>query len=200
MVAWPKVKTQVWPIEPDIFTFEEMSLAMQKLFWIDLEMTGLNVENEVIIEVGAVITDLKMNSLENYHAVVKQPPFYIQKMDEWNTKHHGESGLTAQIPNGRDPHLVEEDLLALVKRHFPNPKERPILAGNSIAQDRLFIDKYFPKLAASLHYRMLDVSSFKVVFNNIYNKKYEKKNAHRAVDDILESINELKFYQEFIKV
>jgi DNA polymerase III epsilon subunit-like protein len=69
VVAWPKVKTQVWPIEPDIFTFEEMSLAMQKLFWIDLEMTGLNVENEVIIEVGAVITDLKMNSLENYHAL-----------------------------------------------------------------------------------------------------------------------------------
>ena len=103
---------------------------MDKLFWLDLEMTGLDVNKEVIIEVGAIITDLKLESIEKYHAIVKQPQKYIDNMDEWNTKHHKASGLTDLIPTGRDPKGVEDDLLELCDQHFKG--DRIILAGNSI--------------------------------------------------------------------
>lgn len=168
-----------------------------KLLWIDLEMTGLNVEKEVVIEVAALISDLQLKPIEQYHAIVKQPQRYLEAMDEWNKKHHGESGLTQLVPTGKSPEQVEDDLLKLIETHFKD--ERPMLAGNSIAQDRLFIDKYFVRFAQKLHYRMLDVSSWKIVFNNFYNLKYEKKNTHRAVEDILESMAELKFYLGYIK-
>lgn len=170
---------------------------MEKLLWIDMEMTGLDVEREVVIEVAAIVTDLKFNELETYHAVVKQPQEYLDRMDDWNKEHHGASGLTAQVPTGREPGLVEEDLIKLVNKHFT---ERPVLAGNSIGQDRLFINKHFRRFAATLHYRLLDVTSWKVMFDALYGLKYEKKNAHRAVDDIRESIAELKFYLQHVKV
>lgn len=173
-----------------------------KLLWIDLEMSGLDVEKEVIIEVAALVTDFDFKVYDTYEAVVRQPPQYLENMDEWNKKHHGESGLLAKIPSGSDPAKVEQDLCALVKKHFAGTSNdsRPILCGNSIAQDRLFINKYFKNLASLLHYRMLDVSSWKIVMNSKYNRKYEKKNTHRALDDILESIEELKYYTEQIKL
>lgn len=172
-------------------------MAIDKLLWIDMEMTGLDVEKEVIIEVAAIVTDLDFNELDTYHAVVKQPQEYLDRMDAWNTEHHGESGLTAQVPNGKDPDLVEHELLALVSKHFgKDNRERPIIAGNSIGQDRLFITKYWKSLNEALHYRMLDVSSWKIVFNEKFKIKYEKQNSHRALDDIRESISELKFYTE----
>lgn len=169
---------------------------MANLFWLDLEMTGLNVEKEVVIECAAVVTDMNFNSLATYHSVIKQPQKYLDGMDDWNKKHHKESGLTDQVPKGKDPLVVEDELCVLLDRHFK--KERAIIAGNSIAQDRLFIDKYFKKFAARLHYRMLDVSSWKIIFKEKFNTSYEKKNAHRASDDIQESINELKFYLGFL--
>ena len=170
---------------------------MKKLFWIDLEMSGLDVEKEVIIEAAAIVTDFEFNILDQYHAVVKQEQKYIDQMDDWNKKHHGESGLIAKIPDGLAPEKVEADLLQMIAKNFA--KERPMLAGNSISQDRLFIDKYFKNLAAKLHYRILDVSSWKIIFNEKYNLKYPKKNTHRALEDIQESISELKFYLEKIK-
>src|SRR5690606_11020271 len=133
-----------------------------------------------------------------YEAVVKQPQKYLDSMDEWNTKHHGESGLTAKVATGKDPSQVEADLCALVQKYFPDPAEKPILSGNSIAQDRLFINKYFKKLEKLLHYRMLDVTAWKIVMNLKYGVKYEKKNTHRALEDILESIAELKHYTGYI--
>lgn len=173
---------------------------MTKLLWTDLEMTGLDVEKEVIIEIAAVVTNLKLEIVEEYHAVVKQPQEYIDNMDTWNKKHHGESGLTALIPNGKAPEVVEDDLVSFLGRHF-EPKERIILAGNSIGQDRLFINKYFKRVAEKLHYRMLDVSSFKVVFNNFYQISYAKpQTKHRATDDIQQSILEFKKYLSYIKV
>lgn len=173
--------------------------APSKWLWVDLEMTGLDVEKEVIIEVAALVTDLDFNVLETYQAVVKQPQKFIYGMDEWNTKHHGESGLTAKIPNGKEPALVEQELCQLVQKHFADPKNRPVLCGNSIAQDRLFISKYFKNFDKLLHYRMLDVTAWKIVMNSKYNLKYEKKNTHQALQDILESIEELKYYTSFIK-
>jgi oligoribonuclease len=169
---------------------------MQRLLWLDMEMTGLDVNKEVPIEVAAIVTDLNFKELESYHAVIKQPQEYLDRMDQWNTEHHGASGLTAAVASGRDPHLVESDLMFLVARHFQEPA---VLAGNSIGQDRLFIERYFPKLAAKLHYRMLDVTAWKIMMNAKFSYKYEKKNAHRAVDDIRESIAEMSFYLSFVK-
>lgn len=169
---------------------------MERLFWIDLEMTGLDVTKEVVIEAAAVITNLHFDTVDTYHAVIKQPQPYLDNMDEWNKTHHKNSGLLDLVPTGKSPEEVEKDFIRLLDRHFAN--ERCIIAGNSIAQDRLFIDKYFKTFAAKLHYRMLDVSSWKIVMKEMYKKEYKKRNAHRAVDDIYESINELKYYLSFI--
>jgi oligoribonuclease len=169
------------------------------MFWIDMEMTGLDVEKEVIIEVAAVITDLKLNELERYHAVVKQPQAFIDRMDDWNQRQHRGSGLVNEIPDGKTPETVESELLKLCDKYFGS--ERIILAGNSICQDRLFINKYFKEFEKRLHYRMLDVTAFKVVFNNMFSISYAKKESkHRALGDIAESINEFKKYLSFIKV
>lgn len=170
---------------------------MAALLWLDMEMTGLDVEKEVPIEVAAIFTDWRFQGLEEYHAIIQQPQHFLDAMDDWNKKHHGESGLIAQIPSGKKPEVVDQELSALVERHFG--KEKAILAGNSISQDRLFIRKYLPLLEKRLHYRMVDVSSYKVIFNNVYDKKFKKKDAHRAVDDIRESIAELQFYLSHIK-
>lgn len=169
-----------------------------KLFWIDLEMTGLEVEREVIIECAAIITDLNFRILDQFEAVVRQPQFYLDRMDDWNRKHHRESGLTAKVPHGLPPDEVEGQLMSMVLKHWDR-NDRPILAGNSIAQDRLFIDKYWPGFSALLHYRAVDVSSWKVLFNNKYNRKYQKNNAHRALGDIRESIAELEYYLGFLR-
>jgi oligoribonuclease len=115
-------------------------------------------------------------------------------MDAWNKEHHKKSGLTAKVPSGMEPDQVEAKLVDMVKKHFPDPKDRPVLAGNSIMQDRLFIDKYMKDLSGRLHYRMVDVSSWKVIINNKFNYIYQKANKHRALDDIRESIQELRHY------
>lgn len=171
---------------------------MTKLLWVDLEMTGLEVKHERIIEVAAIVSDLNFNELAEYHAIVKQDKEFLDAMDDWNKKTHGESGLLAKVPAGKEPELVEMDLINLVQTHFGDDK--PILAGNSIMQDRLFIDEYMKTFSPLLHYRMLDVSSWKILFVNRFGKKYEKKGSHRATDDIRESMAELQFYLQFIKI
>ncbi len=170
---------------------------MQKLLWIDLEMTGLDVNKEVIIEAAAIVTDKELNAIDTYQTVIKQDQKFIDAMDDWNTTHHKNSGLTDQISNGKDPKVAEADLIDFIKKNFGN--KPAVIAGNSISQDRKFIDKYMPELEKALHYRMLDVSSWKIVFKDHYQKDYKKNNTHRALDDIKESINELKHYMEFIK-
>ena len=174
----------------------------EKLLWLDMEMTGLEVNKEVIIEVACIVTDMNFREFETFETIVKQPQSYLDNMDPWNTKHHGESGLTAKVPLGMEPSAVEYKLSALIDRHWPDWKKSkqqcPILAGNSIAQDRLFIDAYFKKLSGMLHYRVLDVSSWKVIFNNKFDIHYKKQNAHRALDDIRESMGELRFYLDKI--
>jgi oligoribonuclease len=174
-----------------------MRINQSKLFWIDLEMTGLDITKEVVIECAALITDYDFNVLDQYETVVNQPKMYLDRMDDWNREHHSKSGLTAKVPFGKSPDQVEEDLLNLLKKHWPDiekKEDKPIIAGNSIGQDRLFLDKYFKKFAGELHYRMLDVSSWKIIFNHKFDLKYQKSNSHRALDDIKESIEEMKFY------
>lgn len=165
-----------------------------------MEMTGLDISKEVPIEVAVIIADLDFRVYDTYDAVIRQPQKYLDSMDAWNREHHGRSGLTAKVATGTPPDHVEAQLIDLVKKHFPDPKDRPVLAGNSIFQDRLFIDKYFVEFSKLLHYRMLDVSAFKVIMQSKFKYKYEKTNQHRALDDIRESMNELQAYMRFIKI
>ena len=165
---------------------------LDKLLWLDMEMTGLYPEKDVIIEVAAVITDNKLKELEVYESIVKQPQKYLDNMDKWNQKCHRKSGLYPLIPTGRELVSVETDLLHLLEQHFGDSNQ-VILAGNCIFQDRNFIRKYMTRLEQKLFYRMLDVSSWKLLFQ----KKgfvFEKENKHRALADTKESIKELHFY------
>jgi len=176
-----------------------VSQAMsQKLLWCDMEMTGLRVEKEAIIEVAFIVTNTKLEPLDQYESVVYQPRDFLDRMDDWNRSHHTQSGLINKIQFGKPQSQVEKEIIELVRDNFEIPNERPILAGNSIAQDRSFINLYMPDLAKILHYRMLDVSSWKIIFENVYGLRYEKHKNHRALEDILESIEELKFYMKFI--
>jgi oligoribonuclease len=170
---------------------------MTKILWIDMEMTGLDVEKEAIIEVAAIVTDLNFQQLDTYETVVKQDQKFIDAMDDWNKKQHTLSGLIKSIPWGKPESEVEDDLLKILDRYFPG--ERAVIAGNSIMQDRLFINKNLKRFADRLHYRMLDVTSWKVILNHKFNIKYDKKNSHRALDDIRESISELQFYIDQLK-
>jgi len=171
---------------------------MTRYLWLDMEMSGLDVAKCRILEVAAIVTDQDFQPLENYHAVVYQPPEVLNAMDAWCTENHGKSGLTAAVAKGVPEPEAEKQLLALIDRHF-GAKDRPVLCGNSIGQDRKFIDAWMTSLSARLHYRMLDVTSFKIVFNDKYGVKYDKKGSHRALDDILESIAELRHYLSFVK-
>lgn len=169
-----------------------------KYLWVDMEMSGLSVESCRILEVAAVVTDENFKPLEQYHTAVFQPPSVLAAMDAWCTENHGKSGLTAAVATGKPEAQVEKELIALIDRHF-GAGDRPLLCGNSIGQDRKFIDAYMPLLAKRLHYRMLDVTSYKVVFQEKYKIHYNKKGTHRALDDIHESIAELNHYLSFVK-
>lgn len=172
-------------------------MAGTKLLWLDMEMTGLDVTKEVPIEVAAIVTSPKLEPIEEYHAVIKQPQSYLDAMDDWNQRQHRHTGLIDLIPGGEDPAAVDRALAAFIKKHFGG--ERAVLAGNSIGQDRLFIRQYMPLTEAVLHYRMVDVTAWKVIYNSMYDLKFSKKDQHRALDDIRESIDELKFYLSFVK-
>ena len=165
-----------------------------------MEMSGLDVNKEVILEVAAIITDLNFTESETFEAVLTQPQSYLDNMDDWNKEHHSKSGLLAKVPMGKEPSYVERKLIDLVDKHFPDPKDKPMLAGNSISQDRLFIDKYMKDFSKRLHYRMLDVTSWKIIFKNKFNHEYKKTNQHRALDDIRESIQELQYYTSLINL
>jgi oligoribonuclease len=171
--------------------------VMEKIFWADLEMTGLDLETSVIIEFACIVTDLDFKELGIYDAVVYQPQAELDKMDEWNTRTHGESGLTAQVPFGKPLNRVETEIIDFLNKYFSG--DPIILAGNSISQDRIFIDKYMKDLSQKLHYRIIDVSSFKQIFKYKFDIDCnEKKGNHRALDDIRESIAELKHYLTFV--
>ena len=173
--------------------------STKPLFWVDLEMTGLDENVDTILEVAVVITDIDFKPLEEYHRVVFQPAEVLENMNDWCKKTHGESGLTAAVATGMPLATVEKELMDLVGRHFGG-KDRVVLCGNSVNNDKRFLDKYMPELAKRLHYRLIDVTSFKEVFREKYHLGFEKGNAHRAVDDIHESIRELKFYLSYVNV
>jgi len=169
------------------------------LFWVDLEMTGLDEKVDTILEVAIVITDAEFKTLEEYHRIVYQPQEVLDKMNDWCKRTHGESGLTAAVPNGTPLATVEKEILELLNRHY-KPNDRTVLVGNSVGNDRRFIDAYLPEVAKRLHYRLIDVSSFKEIFREKYGLQFAKGNKHRAIDDIHESIRELSFYLSYVNV
>jgi oligoribonuclease len=180
------------------FNTKAMSLDDGNIVWVDLEMTGLDINKDHIIEMACLITDKNLNIIaEGPDLVIKQSDELLDGMNDWCKKTHGESGLTAAVPGGKPLAQVEAELIALARRHF-DLKDRIVLVGNSIGNDRRFIDRYMPEFAKLLHYRLIDVSSFKEIFREKYGLGFEKKNAHRAVDDIHESIRELGHYLSFV--
>lgn len=161
-------------------------------------MTGLDEKTDTILEVAVVITDTDLKPLHEYSRVVYQPQSVLDGMNDWCKENHGRSGLTAAVPGGTPLDQVEKELLA-VANQFYRPGDKIVLVGNSVGNDRRFIDQYLKEFSKRLHYRLIDVSSFKEVYRDIYNIKFDKKNAHRAVDDIHESIKELQHYLSFVQ-
>jgi oligoribonuclease len=180
----------------------QLIMAKKLLLWMDLEMTGLDEKTDKILEIAAIITDYELNSIDEKHYIVYQPDSVLESMNDWCKEHHGKSGLTELVRSGWKQETVEAELVAWVKKHFGEKqgKDGAVLAGNSIHNDRRFIDFHLPDFARQLHYRMVDVSSFKEVFRERFQIKYDKKNAHRALGDLEESIGELKHYLSFVKL
>lgn len=178
-----------------------MKKQTAKLLWIDLEMTGLDPIEDRILEIGAIITDWDFNEIATYEAVVKVGPSLMKKRmvgEFWEKFPEVRAALQAQNESGRSGRTVENELLEFIKEHF-DADQPVLLAGNSIHQDRRFIANEWPRLDARLHYRMLDVSAWKVVFEAKYKKKFTKPEAHRAMDDIRGSIEELQYYLKKVK-
>lgn len=170
-----------------------------KLLWIDLEMTGLEPEKDRILEVAAVATAWNLEPMAELTAVVKQDPKLMKNRmvgEFWEKNKASREALMAQNENGKTTEEVEDEILAFVDKNFG---KEVILAGNSIHQDRKFIDREMPRLSRRLHYRMLDVSAWKVYFEGARGKKFVKPEAHRALSDIQGSIEELKYYLGFLK-
>lgn len=170
-----------------------------KLLWIDLEMTGLDPAKDRIIELAAVATDWDFVQIADLTAAVKVSEKLMKERmvgDFWEKNATTREALIKNSQeNGQSAKEVEQELLAFIDKNF-SVREPVILAGNSIHQDRKFIDREWPEVAKRLHYRMLDVSAWKVVMEGKFRRKFTKKEEHRALDDILGSIEELKSYLE----
>jgi oligoribonuclease len=169
------------------------------MVWMDLEMTGLDPDQDEIIEIATLITDAELNVIaEGPELVIHQPEKRFAKMDDWNQEHHTKSGLWAAVLKSEISMAdAEQQTLAFLKQHI-GERTSP-LCGNSIWQDRRFLARHMPRLEAYLHYRLVDVSTIKELTRRWYPDlgAYSKKVlSHRALDDIRESIAELKFYRE----
>ncbi len=173
------------------------------LVWLDMEMTGLDPEKERIIEIATILTDGNLVEIGvGPDLVIHQNDAVLAAMDEWNRTHHKASGLTDRVKTSTiTDGDAEAQTLAFIAQHV-GPKDRPVLAGNSIHQDRRFIRRYMPGLEKRLHYRMVDVSTIKELARRWYPlvtaRQPLKKDTHRALDDIRESIDELRFYRAHV--
>jgi oligoribonuclease len=168
------------------------------LLWVDLEMTGLSPAEDRILEVAAIATDWEMNEIATYTAVVKVDDALIKERmvgEFWEKNKSSYDALFAQNESGAPAKQVEKELLDFVAQNFDG---EVYLAGNSIHQDRKFIEREWPELNEKLHYRMLDVSAWKIYFENALHRKFAKPENHRALDDIRGSIEELKWYRKMI--
>jgi oligoribonuclease len=175
-----------------------------RLVWIDCEMTGLDLRRDALIEVAVLVTDSDLNILgDGIDVVIKPPPGSVESMLDVVREMHTRSGLLDELPQGTTLADAEARVLAYVKQHVPDPKKAP-LAGNTVGTDRGFLARDMPLLEGHLHYRIVDVSSIKELARRWYPRVYfqspEKKGNHRALADIRESIQELKYYRAAVFV
>ena len=172
----------------------------QNLVWIDLEMTGLDPEKEKIIEIATIITDSNLTIVaEGPNLVINQPKELMDNMDEWNTKQHGNSGLIKSVMESSiTEQAAEIETLEFISKYVGNKKSP--MCGNTVSHDRRFLSKYMPELENYFHYRHIDVSSVKELIVRWMNQaqSYQKNSNHRALDDIKDSINELKHYKKLL--
>lgn len=171
------------------------------ILWVDLEMTGLDPKEDRILEIGAIVTDWNFKELATYEAAIKVSPRLAERRmfkgpsAEFYDKfpENRDALLKQNKESARPSKVVEKELIKLLDEHFE--KDAPVLlGGNSIHMDRKFIDNEWPRFSERLHYRMLDVSAWKVVFEGKFGTKFNKRNMHRALDDIRGSIEELQYY------
>ncbi|XP_013886325.1 small fragment nuclease [Austrofundulus limnaeus] len=174
----------------------------QRMVWVDLEMTGLDIERDQIIEMACIITDSDLNIVaEGPNLIIKQPDELLDGMSDWCKEHHGQSGLTQAVRDSKiSLEQAEYEFLSFVRQHTP-PGQCP-LAGNSVHADKRFLDKHMSQFMYHLHYRIIDVSTIKELcrrwFPEEYEKMPQKSSTHRALEDIQESIKELQFYRASI--
>ncbi|MCW2848361.1 MAG: oligoribonuclease [Marmoricola sp.] len=179
-------------------------LVTDRLVWIDCEMTGLSIEADALIEVAALVTDFDLNVLgDGVDIVIKPPSEAIDQMVEFVHNMHVSSGLIEELDGGTTLDDAQEQVLAYVREHCPDGS-RPPLAGNTVATDRTFLARDMPALEQFLHYRIVDVSSIKELSRRWFPRAYynapSKGGNHRALADIRESIEELRYYREAVFV
>ncbi|MDQ2813851.1 MAG: oligoribonuclease [Actinomycetota bacterium] len=175
-----------------------------RLVWIDCEMTGLDIERDALVEIACLVTDGELNLLdEGIDLIIKPPPEALETMPEVVREMHTSSGLLTELPGGIALALAQELVLGYVKGHVSEARKVP-LCGNSIATDRWFIARDMPELDTYLHYRMVDVSSIKELTRRWFPRAYfsapAKHGGHRALADIRESVQELRYYREAVFV
>jgi len=172
-----------------------------KILWMDLEMTGLDPQEDVILEVAAEITDFEFRTLATYEACIKHPKDLVVKRMQannwWQSYPHNRDHFVNNLSSGKTLGHVEQALIALVDEHFGS--EAAVLGGNSIYNDRLFIKQWMPAFDIKLHYRMLDVSAWKIFMQGKHKLDFKKPEAHRAFEDIQGSIAELQYYLDWFK-
>ena len=177
-------------------------ITPEKILWVDLEMTGLSPNKDHILEIAALVTDWDFNELGTFESGVGHDPTAVRILmdaNPWAAEHADNTTALLKLSEDAAPEeMVAAKFEAFVGEHFGD--EPALLAGNSIHMDRQFIRQWWPNVEKRLHYRMLDVSAWKVVMIGKYGTEYEKLEKHRAMDDIRESIDELRFYLEKMNV
>ena len=176
----------------------------ERIVWIDCEMTGLDLRADALVEVAAVVTDSELNVLgEGVDVVIAPPAAAVEQMNEFVRDMHTTSGLIEELSGGMTLADAEQAVLDYVREWVPDPGKAP-LAGNSVGTDKMFLDRDMPELVRHLHYRIVDVSSIKELARRWYPRVYfaspKKDGGHRALADILESIDELRYYREALFV
>lgn len=175
--------------------------SKQNLIWIDLEMTGLDPERDLIIEIATVVTDKELTVLEDGPVfAIHQSDSTLEGMDDWNTRQHGESGLVERVKESKISESEAEQQTLTFLRKYLDPGASP-MCGNSICQDRRFLVRYMPELAGFFHYRNLDVTTLKILAHlwgagNLAG--FDKEPTHLALADIYDSIRELRYYREHL--